>query len=1134
MAGVYVFDHDDVDIDTTGRVGDLQPTECTFFEEKNGESSLSLHLCYDPLNKWAAVKVGSYIKAQVPVRVPPRIVNDVYAEDIAKYMIRKDITQWATVWQSCGTVVELQTGSLHLGARPEGRDLVYPILYGAGSDVKKKQVKVLLRLKAGSEVQLLEERGERCKIYAKGFGTGWTLKSNLEFVEERVITGKFHGVENVEDAVRKQYQLFQVTSVEQTLDGVSVTAQHVFYELLHSPTTYKTEKQVPAATAINGVFDGMVTPDERFTCLTDTKDEAGPVDFERVNVVQALLDPENGICAKYGLSLIRNNYDLYALKNVGSDRGFVVEYGKNMLAVERTEDISNVVTRIIPFGKTKKGEIVYMDGTIFVDSSHIDEYAFPRTMYLDCSEVATESKEMTLDQVKKELKKQAQAEFKAGCDLPELSLTVDFVALGDTEEYAQYRDLDKVYMFDKITVKDKVRGYNYNAEVVAITYNVLTEMLESVTLGSIRKGTGTRKIATWQVPEVDGGNIRLESIKAGVLAGEAVSEANMQDGSVSTRVIEAKSVTAEKIAAGAITAESIEAGSVTTEKLDAGAVTADKIGAGAITTEKIAAGAVTANTIDASAITTEKIATGAITADSGIIADSAINTAQIADGSITSAKVVELNADVIKSGTLSTERLLLTGDDGLIYEINAKSSGLTAAELTDEQYKQQISGTVIVAESITAAQLAAEAVTANKILAGAVTADKIGASAVTADKIAAGAITTSKISADFGSSLDLTSNTSINQIVGGLTQTYMQYAQPSGPFNVGDVWIKTQNTVKWQALANGTWQDAQASLWGELGYTDQPVTYVWNGSKWVQTIDANDVAEALKTQSTIEQRADSIELKVAEVAGATPDKLRNSAVTINTKGVSVTGGEVNIQANSSLNIESGGTVKISAGNGDDSFITLGEAFSASLNGLSATNGSFTTLRSGGKKVLTEDNLAGKIVISATEPSGHGIIWLCPTSVASVDYSVHTGTNRNKFLKNTTQTLALACGSADTLPNSTFKYTVGFSVMLINDGSSEKNVVFSVTATKAADSSLKVTFPTYTLASIKEWQKVDIEMTVESATNLCADTGVINVAISASNLSTNYLCIQNDTYVTLTAADINASGSVQACSVYFKP
>ena len=32
-----------------------------------------------------------------------------------------------------------------------------------------------------------------------------------------------------------------------------------------------------------------------------------------------------------------------------------------------------------------------------------------------------------------------------------------------------------------------------------------------------------------------------------------------------------------------------------------------------------------------------------------------------------------MNADVITSGTLATERLIIRGDDGLIYEINAQA-----------------------------------------------------------------------------------------------------------------------------------------------------------------------------------------------------------------------------------------------------------------------------------------------------------------------------------------------------------------------------------------------------------------------------------------------------------------------------
>ena len=169
-------------------------------------------------------------------------------------------------------------------------------------------------------------------------------------------------------------------------------------------------------------------------------------------------------------------------------------------------------------------------------------------------------------------------------------------------------------------------------------------------------------------------------------------------------------------------------GTISGANIAADSITARKIAAGAVNADKIAAGAVTADKVEAGAITTKHIAAGTVTAESGIIANGAIGTAQIADGSITSAKVVDLSADVIKTGTLSAERLLLVGDDGVIYKINAASSGLSMTELSQDQYKHYINGTVIVAKSITAAQIAAQTITGNEILAGTITAKEINIS----------------------------------------------------------------------------------------------------------------------------------------------------------------------------------------------------------------------------------------------------------------------------------------------------------------------------------------------------------------------------------------------------------------------
>lgn len=80
---IYVYPHDCQDFTTTGLVGDLQPIEATFEEEKNGISQVTITMPYDEFKKWKACKVGNIIKCEVPVRTPPVIENDEFANTVA-------------------------------------------------------------------------------------------------------------------------------------------------------------------------------------------------------------------------------------------------------------------------------------------------------------------------------------------------------------------------------------------------------------------------------------------------------------------------------------------------------------------------------------------------------------------------------------------------------------------------------------------------------------------------------------------------------------------------------------------------------------------------------------------------------------------------------------------------------------------------------------------------------------------------------------------------------------------------------------------------------------------------------------------------------------------------------------------
>lgn len=262
----------------------------------------------------------------------------------------------------------------------------------------------------------------------------------------------------------------------------------------------------------------------------------------------------------------------------------------------------------------------------------------------------------------------------------------------------------------------------------------------------------------------DGAFLKAESITTQHLAAQAVT----------TEKLGAASVTAEKIAAGEVKTGHLAAESVTADVIAAASIRGEHLAAGAVTAEKIAAGEIAAHHIQGKSITAAQLAAGLITADNGLIDTGAIGTAQIADGSITEAKIVSLNADVIQSGTLKTDRLMITGEGGLVYEINASSSGLTQTELEEEAYLQKMDGSVLVAKSVTAAQIASQTITANEILSGAITTEKLDAQAVTADKLAANSVTVQKIASDVGSSLDLSSNQSVLLMVGQLETAITQ------------------------------------------------------------------------------------------------------------------------------------------------------------------------------------------------------------------------------------------------------------------------------------------------------------------------------------------------------------------------
>ena len=773
MSDIYVFssNEDDNDYSTMGLVGALEPTECKFEEAANGDSLVTMTHPIDEFGKYTALVRDNILVIPVPVRTTPEIQNGSCVTTVWTYKV-KPLNQLTSKNQRT--------------------------LYKSSSGSGKRKV-----MNAGDIVTVVYQPKDtanisRWKVKSK-YGTGWIDPNGFELVTEHKIEDNANAIQEIQSPWMITDQLFRIYEVERGLEKITVSARHITYDLLYDATHYYygSDQAVSLQTTLDNILGKSYGFQTRFHAYTNVANTQTGLSFRGKNEIECFLDPEDGVCAKFDVAMIRDNYDLYFLHDPGINRGVRIQYGKNLTGISYKDNTEELVTRIIPTGETKNGEEFFLAGPVeqqCVDSKYINDYPIIHVYYMKCENCKIGDKDenggkITEAVARARMRAQAQKMFDSGCDLPKIEMSVEFINLGDTEEYKQFRNLENCFLYDYVIIQHPKMNIDVTAQIVKMEWDCLLDRMNSVEIGTVGKTLANTGITSWQIPSGFSGakiaqetigsaalrsdivaakHIQSDTISANHIQANAVTAGKIAAGAITTDKLDAGSVTAEKIAAGAVEATKIKAGSITADKLDAGAVTAEKIAANAVEADKIKAGAVTANKISANAVeadkikvgavTAEKIAAGAvdtdklkagavtaekiasktitadlikaktITADSGIIDDSAIGTAQIADGSITSAKIVELNADLIKTGTLSAERLLLVGEDGVIYKINAASSGLSMTELAKDQYKNYINGTVIVAKSITAAQIAAQTITGNEILAGSITAKEINVS----------------------------------------------------------------------------------------------------------------------------------------------------------------------------------------------------------------------------------------------------------------------------------------------------------------------------------------------------------------------------------------------------------------------
>lgn len=276
----------------------------------------------------------------------------------------------------------------------------------------------------------------------------------------------------------KAVQHFRIDTITKPIGGkVTVEATHISYQLSYVPV--KPFDAVGVLDALNGLKENSLASNP-FSVWTDILNTATKYSQkEPASFRQRLGGVEGSILDCFGGEYEFDNYTVKLYAHRGTDRGVVIEYGKNLTDLEQEESIDKVITGIVPFWKDSNGDKVVSIETP-IESEYASKYPFKRTVVKDFSTNFEE--EPTVEQ----LRAYTESYIKNNCvGVPQVSLNVSFVALEDTEEYKSL-SRERINLGDTVTVRFAELGVDAKAKAIEYKYDVLAERYDSLKIGSVR------------------------------------------------------------------------------------------------------------------------------------------------------------------------------------------------------------------------------------------------------------------------------------------------------------------------------------------------------------------------------------------------------------------------------------------------------------------------------------------------------------------------------------------------------------------------------------------------------------------------------------------------------------------------
>ena len=276
-------------------------------------------------------------------------------------------------------------------------------------------------------------------------------------------------------------QFFHIRKVSKPINGMfTVSCEHISYALsgYPVPTVSASGNAQVAINAILTAAKNQLGKDTGFSVATTDITLSSSIALTNVSVRAALGGVSGSVLDVYGGEYEFDNHTIKLHKARGKDRGVRIAYGRNMTELKCDIDMDSAYTGI--YGYVKNDNVDLHSYKAVTNSSGINAKTLIRDFSSDFSGGDSKITQSGLDS--------AVSAYAAANDInsPTVSMTVSFVDLSQSPEYASFSALESVSLCDTVQIYHKDLNINIKAKVIKTVYDVLRERYTSIDLGSPR------------------------------------------------------------------------------------------------------------------------------------------------------------------------------------------------------------------------------------------------------------------------------------------------------------------------------------------------------------------------------------------------------------------------------------------------------------------------------------------------------------------------------------------------------------------------------------------------------------------------------------------------------------------------